>query len=533
MENYFSIHVLTVYLTLLIFVSDTQILKQLFKIIWKLYKIPNNAQKIVFYKTHTLYMKKLRVVDFFCGAGGFSEGFRQMGYEIVQGYDYWKPAVDTFNHNFSLKGEAKNILVFKDSIDEINNIPDTEIIIGSPPCVSFSSSNKSGKADKSLGVELTESFLRIVAVKKYQPNSILKAWFMENVVNSKSYLRTSYTFEDLNLTKWAKNHRINPQKIAIDLIENSEVINSADYGSIQSRKRIISGELIKKKKLLIPLITHQNKDCKGNLATYNSIKLIKQNFPNPFEKKSKRKIKDVQYDLEICQDMISDHFYDTGIYESEWKFSKYWKVNHPYMGKMSFPENVNNPSRTITATKIANSRESIIYKSEIRRKGDGEYRLPTVREAAIIMGFPLTYQFLGSASAKWRLIGNAVCCSVSRAFAKKVLEELNLKVEKSLFIEETVNLVGVMNLNNYTLKSFDSPPKKNKGARFRRHPIKDGNLTVTLSNYDIAKNSKSSCKWKTTIQYGTGEGFPIQSITDGYFKKLETLISSIKGGKDS
>lgn len=96
------------------------------------------------------------------------------------------------------------------------------------------------------------------------------------------------------------------------------------------------------------------------------------------------------------------------------------------------------------------------------RKGDGEYRLPTVREAAIIMGFPLTYQFLGSASAKWRLIGNAVCCSVSRAFAKKVLEELNLKVEKSLFIEETVNLVGVMNLNNYTLKSFDSPPKKIK-----------------------------------------------------------------------
>jgi len=32
---------------------------------------------------------KLRVVDFFCGAGGFTEGFRQMGYEIVYGFDYW------------------------------------------------------------------------------------------------------------------------------------------------------------------------------------------------------------------------------------------------------------------------------------------------------------------------------------------------------------------------------------------------------------------------------------------------------------
>ena len=96
------------------------------------------------------------------------------------------------------------------------------------------------------------------------------------------------------------------------------------------------------------------------------------------------------------------------------------------MGKMSFPENDNKPSRTITATKIANSRESIIYKCEIKRVGDGEYRLPTVREAAVIMGFPITYQFLGTESNKWRLVGNAVCCSVSRAFAKIILEALKI-----------------------------------------------------------------------------------------------------------
>ena len=54
-------------------------------------------------------MKKLRVIDFFCGAGGFSEGFKQMGYEIVYGFDHWKPAVDTFNHNFNLRCELKNI----------------------------------------------------------------------------------------------------------------------------------------------------------------------------------------------------------------------------------------------------------------------------------------------------------------------------------------------------------------------------------------------------------------------------------------
>src|SRR5690606_36492003 len=219
-------------------------------------------------------MKKLRVIDFFCGAGGCSEGFKQMGYEIVCGYDHWKPAVDTFNFNFNLNCEIKNILDFKHSIDAIENLPNTEIIIGSPPCVSFSSYNKSGNADKSLGVELTETFLRIVAVKKHPPNSILKAWFMENVVNSKRYLQTASTFKDLGLTEWANKNRISPLKIAIDLYDNTTIINSADYGSFQARKRLISGEIIKKGKLIIPKTTHSEngKEGKRNYLTIGKMK---------------------------------------------------------------------------------------------------------------------------------------------------------------------------------------------------------------------------------------------------------------------
>lgn len=30
---------------------------------------------------------KLKVIDLFCGAGGFSEGFRQAGLEIILGVD--------------------------------------------------------------------------------------------------------------------------------------------------------------------------------------------------------------------------------------------------------------------------------------------------------------------------------------------------------------------------------------------------------------------------------------------------------------
>jgi DNA (cytosine-5)-methyltransferase 1 len=474
----------------------------------------------------------MKVIDFFCGAGGFSEGFRQMGYEIIYGFDNWRPAVSTFNHNFNLDCQPTNILDFSNSIDEIEKLPETEIIIGSPPCVSFSSSNNSGKADKSLGVKLTETFLKIVAIKKHQPDSILEAWFMENVVNSKRYLQTSYTFKDLGLSDWAKSHRMSPSMIAIDLYENSIIVNSADYGAFQARKRVISGEIVKKKQLVFPPPTHRKNQCNEYLP-HNSIKEIKQKFPSPFEREDNRLISDIQYPIRIEQHLISDHFYDTGVYKSEWKFSKYWKTNHPFMGKMSFPENEAKPSRTVTATKITDSRESLIYKSEIERSGDGEYRTPTVREAAVIMGFPITYQFIGTENSKWRLVGNAICCTVSRALAKEVLKVLKISIPRDLIISKEANLHEVLNLNTYQLKSFDNPPQKNKGSRFRRHAIKDGNLTVTLSNYDIEKNDKSSTgKWYTSIQYGTGKGFSIQHIKNQYFEEIEEIVRQIAGGKE-
>ncbi len=79
-------------------------------------------------------MNQLTVIDFFCGAGGFSEGFRQKGFRVLKGYDNWQPAIDTFNHNFESDSTVKNILDFKDSIEEIDLLPNTDIIIGSVHC---------------------------------------------------------------------------------------------------------------------------------------------------------------------------------------------------------------------------------------------------------------------------------------------------------------------------------------------------------------------------------------------------------------
>jgi DNA (cytosine-5)-methyltransferase 1 len=202
------------------------------------------------------------------------------------------------------------------------------------------------------------------------------------------------------------------------------------------------------------------------------------------------------------------------------------------MGRMSFPENEERPSRTITATKIGTSREAIVYRSEYNRKGNGEYRTPTVREAACIMGFPITFQFLGSESIKWRLVGNAVCPSISRALASIIRREIKLRRINIPIIKKKVELEDVKNLNTFQEKKFSNPPQKNSGSRFRRHLFKDGNITVTLSNYDIKNNGKDVSRWLTSVQYGTGEGFPSYSYPDNYYKKLRPIIEKFEKGKE-
>lgn len=474
---------------------------------------------------------KLTVIDVFCGAGGFSEGFRQQGYEILLGIDHWEPAVKTYNHNFGLDCKTKSVLDFENSIDEIEALPDSDIIIGSPPCVTFSSSNISGKADKTSGIKLTQIYLRIVAVKKWKPGSKLKAWFMENVPSSIKHLGSEYTFEELGLGEWAAKNKIGRSKIAIRLEGNQQIINSANYGSAQSRERVISGEIIKRKRLIIPPATHCN-DISFKRPLWRGLDTIIDRLPNPTCTKSERKIIDPNYpNVSIRLEELSDNFYDTGLFECEWRQSQFLKTNHPYMGKMSFPENKKKPSRTITATKIGTSREAIIYKSEYGRLGNGEYRTPTVREAACIMGFPITYQFCGGETTKWRLVGNAVCPSVSRAFAKQVLRELGLK-EQSIPLVEPHVCMPDNNLNTFSSRRFNLPPRRNKGSRFRRHPFKDGNITVTLSNYDINKDEKAISKWITSVQYGNGKGFPIFNFPDGYYNDIEHIIVSTPKGEE-
>jgi len=430
----------------------------------------------------------IRVIDFFCGAGGFSEGFRQQGFDIVMGVDKWQPAINSHNLNHGLK--------------------------------SFSMSNRAGKANKTDGIRLVESYLRVIAVKKNKEGSILKAWFMENVPKSRDFIRESYNFEQLNLSDWALQIGRKPTDIALDVKGN--ILNAGDFGAPQERKRFIAGELIGTGEFVQPVKTHdkhktvsdiKSKMPKVTTSQWSTDKFTDPNYPN----------------ITLTVEEITDHFYDTGVHKIKWEKAEFLKTNHPFMGKMSFPENEERTSRTILATRSAGSREALLYESEFNKKGDGQYRLPTVREAASLMGFPYSYQFFGSEGTKWRQIGNSVCPHQSAALAKALRDALQLEPisdEETDFTCLENNYKNIENLNVFQETKLPPPGKRKENARFRRHAFKLSNMTIDLMNYHPDQKDKVAKEWYVVSFFGTGTGYKKKVFSSDEIEEIETALDT-------
>ncbi|WP_375180219.1 DNA cytosine methyltransferase [Enterococcus rotai] len=429
------------------------------------------------------------VVDFFCGAGGFSEGFYQAGFNVVRAFDIWEPAITTHNKNHQSKepiavyGDIHRIAWLSDE-DFEKEVPDSEIIIGSPPCVAFSNSNKSGKADKTLGITLLESYLRIVARKKIKKDSKLKYWILENVQNIESYIKDSYTMKDLGLKG---DYVLNVKT------ETSRVYNVKYYGVPSNRKRYICGDFPEPEQVL--------KD--SNLKT---LRTVYSSLGDPYEKINKV-IVDPSFSISMEGSMVTDHHYFKEIAEFEWKKAKRQKQDKGYMGRMAFPENEDKPARTIMATMSASSRESMIFKFG---ENENRYRYPTIREVATIMSFPIDYRFYGdSDSIKYRLVGNAVpprfSYSLAIAIKKKENIELNSNTKKKVFLDCDSSFI---NLNG---KTFPIKLEKEKkyNARYKYHiPY----LIIDTYRVELQNSfNEEEVIWKAEIHKGQGKRAKVYS----------------------
>ena len=119
----------------------------------------------------------LNVIDLFCGCGGMSKGLTDAGLNIIAGIDIWDKAVESYNKNFEHKAYCEDLTKLPpEKFNELYNKENKniDILVGGPPCQSFSIAGKRDKNDPRNAL-----FMEYV---KYLDYFKPKAFIMENVI---------------------------------------------------------------------------------------------------------------------------------------------------------------------------------------------------------------------------------------------------------------------------------------------------------------------------------------------------------------
>jgi len=197
------------------------------------------------------------------------------------------------------------------------------------------------------------------------------------------------------------------------------------------------------------------------------------------------------------------------------------------MGKMSFPEDLERTSRTVMATRSASTREAMLFGGISDGKGGYKtYRMPTIREIASIMSFPITYQFEASnESSKYRLVGNAVCPRQSRALAVEILGNEKIDIPES-FIHISGNPRPSFDLTGLKRKIKDPPVRKLTSRYYKHIPkMKVRGFRVELNNKESNFKDKD-IHWSVILHQGSGKN-ALRCKTDNDI--IKTMIDGIDG----
>ncbi|WEJ57470.1 DNA (cytosine-5-)-methyltransferase [Devosia sp. FJ2-5-3] len=307
----------------------------------------------------------MRAIDLYAGVGGWSLGLRLAGVEVVASYEWWQPAVDTHNgnHGGSLKPTDVRQL-------QLENLPSNiDLVVGSPPCTEFSYSNRGGGGDLDEGLKDLVRFLEVV--EHLKP----KFWALENVPRVAQVLERGMAD--------AKHPLYRFRELGMQI----EIIDFSDYGTPQSRRRCIAGnipfDLIK---------TYQPRLPRRTLGDVVEAIAADDNVIDPV------------WGCALPAEMVTEREVERALNAEELRMNREAKTYHPVYNNMAFPDVMDVPARTVTATCTRVSRESIVI-------GDssGGFRRLNIRERACLQGFPITYQFYArSFPEKAKMVGNAI-----------------------------------------------------------------------------------------------------------------------------
>lgn len=337
-------------------------------------------------------------VDFFCGAGGMSYGFHKMAsltgkFRFAGAVDIDTHAIDTYEHNYHYR--PANLDLGTANIEEIkralNLNPNNELIlIGCAPCQGFSAHRKKDHCGPDKRNTLVGRFAEIAV--KLNPSIII----MENVPDllAKKHWRHFEAFKN-TVEKAGYN-------IAV------KILNMAEYGTPQARFRTV---LIAARDFIPtlpePVYTPDQfrtvRDAIGNLPI---LKAGEKDPNDPMHITSKHRKETIELLKKVpkdggnrprgegpeCLDKVAG-FYDV-------------------YGRLAWDK----PAVTITARCRTPSCGRFVHPEQDRGL--------SVREAALLQGFPADFYFEGPFDDKYKQIGNAVTPIFSTRLAGHILTML-------------------------------------------------------------------------------------------------------------
>lgn len=392
--------------------------------------------------------KEINFIDLFAGCGGLSEGFYREGFKALTHVEYDHYACQSLITRMMHYGYKENEIsvLEKDITDndivekiesEINDA-NVDLLIGGPPCQSFSSL---GRAKDENGMQndprnyLFESYVKIL--NHFRP----KIFVFENVTGLLTAKLGKEKTVNIILNKLGKEYKLlnDPTKM---------VLNSCDYGVPQVRKRIILIGVrqdleLEPKEIYDNIIkTHYNPETgienRIGKAKYISVKDAIGDLPilKPGEGE-----KEIEYKVNTWNNYLSkvrskesnlllDHVARTHnekdkkryreMSKNKWTFKELLEkkpaLNHIKQRVFNNSYVVqfwDNPARTIIAHLYKDGNQFI-------HPDYNQERTLTPREAARLQSFPDDFIFEGSRTQQYKQIGNAVPPLMAEAIAKSI-----------------------------------------------------------------------------------------------------------------
>ena len=413
---------------------------------------------------------KFRVLDLFCGAGGFSAGLEQVkNFSTEVGLDFDKYAIETFSKNFPnaisicgdiLDQDTKNQVIDSCRKRKVN------MIVGGPPCQGFSLKGKNLGLDDSRNF-LFKEYLNIV--KELQP----EVFIIENVKNILN--SSSHYFRD-EILKEIKN---------LGYIVNYGVVNAKNYGVPQNRERAI---FIASKTKFINFPNPQDKsvtvrDAISDLAYLESGQgQVISEYINPAQSDYQRQLrgKCLQYHK------ASSH--------SKLAIEKL-KMIPAECGKEYLPKNLLGKqkfSTTWSRLEWDNISPTIDTRFDTPSNGKNSHpflnRAITPREAARIQSFNDDFYFYGPKVAVCKQIGNAVPPLLAKAIGQQIADELQNDIVEGknykLYLGNAYTIIDELIKNNVKVNHIITDPPYNISHENNFNTLKCPRQGVDFGEWD-------------------------------------------------